>query len=61
MHEYMGGFSPIKLINGDQIEKKFEFSYMKRFNDNGKLLNRYDLFSGKDTETLEKYANLKKQ
>ena len=34
---------------------------MKRFNDNGKLLNRYDLFSGKDTETLEKYANLKKQ
>jgi len=43
-----------------KIGKKLVFTYLKRFNDNGKLLNRYDLFSGKDTKTLEKYVNLKR-
>ena len=28
-----------------KIENKLVFTYLKRFNDNGKLLNRYDLFS----------------
>ena len=43
-----------------KIENKLVFTYLKRFNDNGKLLNRYDLFSGKDSKTLEKYLNLKR-
>ena len=41
-------------------ENKLVFTYLKAFNDNGKLLNRYDLFSGKDNKTLEKYVNLKR-
>ena len=43
-----------------KIENELVFTYLKRFNDNGKLLNRYDLFSGKDSKTLEKYVNLKR-